>query len=72
MRILGVGFNGNMTEALFNLAGTAAGLDKLETIYCQQVGERPPKNSGELVEFIAHHYIRYPEDIAKDFPEYRN
>lgn len=38
----------------------------LQNIYEGNVGERAPRNSGELLSFLEEHYEKYPQDLEKD------
>ena len=47
-------------------------VDRLGDIYEANVGERRPASSGALVDFLVHHYWRYPQDLQLDFPCFAN
>ena len=46
---------------------THEGIYQLENIFMRLVGERPPRNSGVLVEWLLENYDRYPQDLKEDF-----
>lgn len=56
-----------LKDFLSKKATSHEGLYELENLYESKVGERAPRNSGELVDFLAEHYDKYPDDLREDF-----